>query len=135
MTGFNFNKINSKEKFNAGVWVAVKLDGEPIGAEFKVQSRFSDLGEKLKQAATRELARNFKKEGKYVPPDPADADKDRRDYIVALTTDWRGPALEDADGKVPPFTAAAMDALLAREKWIIPQLDDAIADETRFLKA
>lgn len=135
MADFNFNKVNSKQKFNGGVWVSLKLDGEPIDAEFKVLSRFSDMGEKLQQQATRELQRTFKKEGKFVPTDPADQDKDRRDYIVALTTDWRGSALADDAGNVPAFSAAALDAFLAREKWVIPQLDAAIADEARFLKA
>ena len=135
MAEFNFNKIDTKAKFNAGRWVEIKLDGEPIGAEFKVLSRHSDLGEKLQQAAVRAVQRSYKKDGKFVPPDPADADKDRREYVVALCTDWRGPALEDAEGKVPPFTPALCDAFLAREKWVIPQLDAGIVDEAGFLKA
>lgn len=136
MSNFNFNKVSTKDKFNAGVWVPIKIDGELIGAEFKVLNRHSDMGEKLQREGIKAAQREFKRNGnKVVLPDPAESEQDKLDYVVGLVTDWRGPAFEDAEGKIPPFSPGACAAFLMKEKWIIPQLDAAIADESRFLKA
>lgn len=127
--------INAQEKFNAGIWFPIRLDGEPIGLELKLLSRFSDTGEKLSRAAVRLQRAEFQKTGKFNLPDPVDADAQKLDYVTALVTDWRGSAIADESGAVPPFSQAGLVELLSDNKWMIEQVDKGIADDARFLKA
>lgn len=131
---FEGKKPNSKEAFNDGIWVPLKLDGEPIGAEIRMRSRLSDAGEKLARASVRRQKIEFQKTGKFPIQDPVDAERDRVDYVVALAMDWRGPAIKGDGEGTPAFSEAGLRQLLDDEKWAIAQLDAATADDARFLK-
>lgn len=126
-------EVDTQARFNEGVWVPIKLDGEPIGLEFRMRSRHSDIGEKLAKEQQRKLRAQFQKHRRVEVQDPEELDRERLDYILALAIDWRGEAIADEQGNVPKFETSVVREFLQRESWMIPQLDSAAGDDSAFL--
>ena len=127
------SKINPKQASNEGSIVEIKIDGEATGATITVRGKYSDVAEKMQRAALRKTLQDYKKAGKYVPTDPDDQETERIAYAVACTIAWEG--IEGKDGQPLEFTEANATALYREHKWILVQIDEAIGDDARFLKA
>lgn len=126
--------VDTKKRFNDGVWVDIKLNDEPIGLEFLIKSRHSDVGEKVSRTIQRRQQALFQKTGKFSLPDPEDKERQRIDVLAVLITSWRGPAISDDAGVAPQFTEVALRDFLSRETWMLDQLDAVTGDDGRFLR-
>ena len=128
MSKIDLKTLDPKARANAGAWVEIRLDGEPIGLEIKIRGRFSEVYEKISRDAQRRAAAEFKRTKEFSLPDPDDQEAKKLEVAVACTIDWRGDAGQDA------YSPEAARELYKQHPWILEQVDRAIAEDARFLK-
>lgn len=124
----DWTTYDPRKRSNDGAWIPIKLGGEPIDFEIRVQGRLSSTYTEISRAAKRHQQEVFRKTKEIPLMTPEEQDEQQLALAVACSAGWRG---DDAPGE---FSKDAAAKFYAAQPEVFEQIARAIEDDARFLK-